>query len=528
MLLRLALSIKDKKLEAQIEKKLDEISDLQIRKFGRGNGVWQSMVRSCADIFLISDAIIPKPVESGLAVLNNLPEKPMTIVINAKDSSEDQAQLLAAGADAVLYSGISIVSLIEAMETILESRRQFNLMDRYDRKGRLKPSLNDFVSDSHQMQIFMEEVHQVVTSNSTLLILGETGVGKEHLARAIHAEGPRSNGPFIAVNTAGLPEQLLETELFGHEQGAFTGAIRARRGAFELAHGGTIFLDEIGDMPLHLQTKLLRVLQDYEIVTIGGEEPVWVDVRVIAATNKDLEMEIEQGRFRRDLFYRISVVSMTIPSLCRRREDIPALIRNFISYYRKRIGREVAGISDEAVSLMSRYDWPGNVRELMNVIERAMLLCRGHIITSENLPEGILNAGAGKISLLKSISANRNEFIEPYKIDESDFKTNCCEESSIKKEQFLSSQERADKNYLADNKSPMPENFLVDCSSWESKTLPEVTTDVLMQVEKRYINMVLKKSCGRVGKAAEMAGIHQRGLFNKMKQFGIRKEDFKN
>jgi len=473
MLLRLALAIKDKKLESKIADKLDEISDVQIKKFGRNNGIWQSLVRSCADIFLISESMIPKPVESGLSVLNNLPEKPVTIVLHANDSSEDHAQLLAAGADAVLYSGISITSLIEAMETILESRRQFNLMDRYDRKGRLKPKISDFVSDSQQMQIFMEEVHQVVTSNATLLILGETGVGKEHLAKAIHAEGHRSNGPFIAVNTAALPEQLLETELFGHEQGAFTGAIRARRGAFELAHNGTIFLDEIGDMPLHLQTKLLRVLQDYEIVPIGGEEPIWVDVRVIAATNKDLEKEIELGRFRRDLFYRISVVSLTIPSLCRRREDIPALIRNLISYFRKKIGREVIGISEAAIRLMSRYSWPGNVRELMNVIERAMLLCRTETINIEDLPESIFNPSGVQHNPL-----------------------------SI-------------------------ENQILNTASWDNKTLPEVTAEVLTHVERLYIAMVLQKVNGRVGKAAKIAGIHPRGLYNKMKELDIRKEEFR-
>ncbi|MBF0389981.1 MAG: sigma-54-dependent Fis family transcriptional regulator [Desulfamplus sp.] len=473
MLLRVVLAIKDKKLESRIVDKLDEIPDIQVKKFGRNNGVWQSLVRSCADIFLISEALIPKPMESGLSVLNNLPEKPITIVLHPNDSSEDHAQLLAAGADTVLYSGISITSLIEAIETILESRRQFNLMDRYDRKGRLKPKISDFVSDSQQMQIFMEEVQQVVNSSATLLILGETGVGKEHLAKAIHAEGSRSNGPFIAVNTAALPEQLLETELFGHEQGAFTGAIRARRGAFELAHNGTIFLDEIGDIPLHLQTKLLRVLQDYEFVPIGGEEPIWVDVRVIAATNKELENEIELGRFRRDLFYRISVVSLKIPPLRKRREDIPGLIRNFISYYRKKIGKEVIGISEEAVKLMSRYDWPGNVRELMNVIERAMLLCRTQTIKPEDLPESIFNPTGST------------------------------------------------HNQLA------IENQIFNTESWDNKTLPQVTAEVINKVESLYIAMLLKRVNGRVGQAAKIAGIHPRGLYNKMKQLGIKKEDFR-
>ena len=472
MLIRLVLAIKNKELLSEVERNFADVSDVQIKNISRNKGVWQHLVRSCGDIFLISDTMIPRPAESNIGILNNLPEKPITIVLHTRESAENHAQLLAAGADAVLYSGISTTSLIEALDTILESRRQFNLLDRYDRKGRLKPKLSDFVSESEQMQLFMSEVHQVVTSDSTLLILGETGVGKEHLARAIHADSPRSNGPFITVNTAALPEQLLESELFGHELGAFTGAIRARRGAFELAHGGTIFLDEIGDMPLHLQTKLLRVLQDYEIVPIGGEEPIWVDVRIIAATNKDLEHEIEKGTFRRDLFYRIGVVTLTIPPLSQRKEDIPNLARNFITLFRKKIGREVSGISDDAVQVMSRYDWPGNIRELMNVIERAMLLCEADTITLKNLPSSIFKTGLQEVN------------------------------------------------------SPLKNLF--DTGSWESMTLPEVTAEVIKHVELMYIEMALKKAGGRVGKASEMAGIHPRGLYNKMKELGIKKETFKS
>ncbi|SMC65824.1 regulatory protein, Fis family [Desulfocicer vacuolatum DSM 3385] len=501
MLLRLALAIDDKKLETKIAGKLDFLSDLQIKHFGASNTAWQSLVRSCADIFLISDTMIPQPVESGLSILNNLPENPMTIILHGNESSADHARLLAAGADSVIYSGVVFSRLVEVMETVIDSRRQYNLMDRYDRKGRLKPKLSDFISESQQMQIFMEEVHQVVTSDTTLLILGETGVGKEHLAKAIHAESPRSNGPFIAVNTAALPEQLLESELFGHGQGAFTGAIRARRGSFELAHGGTIFLDEIGDMPLHLQTKLLRVLQEYEIVPIGSEEPTWVDVRVIAATNKDLEQEIEQGRFRRDLFYRISVISLTIPPLSSRKEDIPALIRTFISHYRKRIGRDVLGISDDAVMVMTRYAWPGNVRELMNVIERAMLLCRGNIITLKNLPEGILTGGDHENENNISTSGSGRASGDSYPLDTG--------------------------QNLQDVSLCNQANIMFNVSEWEGKTLPQVRQEVVKEVEKIFIEQVLLKAKGRVGKAATMAGIHPRGLYSKMKQLGIEKERFK-
>lgn len=473
MLIRLAVAIQNKALMKEIERSLGSVSDIQIKHFST-TGIkktWQALVRSCADIFLISDSKIPKPMESEIAILNNLPEKPITIVLHGNDSPEDHAQLVAAGADTVLYSKIPSTSLIEAIESIIESRRQYYVLDRYDRAGRLKPAISDFVSDSEQMQMFMDEVRQVVSSNATLLILGETGVGKEHLAKAIHAESQRSSGPFVAVNTAALPEQLLESELFGHEQGAFTGAIRSRRGAFEMAHNGTIFLDEIGDMPLHLQSKLLRVLQDYEVVPVGGEDPVWVDVRVIAATNKNLELDIGNGTFRMDLFYRLSVVSLTIPPLRERKEDIAPLISTFIKHFRKRIGRDVDEISEATLDVLSRYNWPGNVRELMNVIERAMLLCKTNRITLKNLPANISKA-------------------EP-----------------------------------ANNGSDG--SGILDRKSWENKTLHEVTRDAVRYIEFQYLDMVLQKTKGRVGRAAEMAGIHPRGLFNKMKELKLKKEDYK-
>lgn len=501
MLLRLALAVADQQLETRILERFDPVSDLQIKRFNPGKGMWQSLVRSCADIFLFSDSIIPSPVDASFSVLNNLPENPMTIALHDNDSSEDHAHLLAAGVDVVLYSGILMDALFEAMETIIESRRQFNLMDRYDRKGRLKPRISDFISDSHHMQVFMEEVQQVVNSDTTLLILGETGVGKEHLAKAIHAEGPRSNGPFVAVNTAALPEQLLESELFGHEQGAFSGAIRARRGSFELAHGGTIFLDEIGDMPLHLQAKLLRVLQDYEIVPIGGEEPTWVDVRIMAATNKDLEAEIERGRFRRDLFYRIGVITLTIPPLAARKEDISGLVRNFISHFRKRIGREVVGATPETLAVMGRYEWPGNVRELMNVIERAMLLCRGDMITLESLPQGILNAGRDEREALETM---RDTVVDT-----------------------VSSALHGKDGVDGDCRDAERGRLVFDTQAWEEKPLTQVTREVQAAVERLYIERTLVRTRGRVGRAAALSGIHPRGFYNKMKTLGICKEDFK-
>jgi transcriptional regulator with PAS, ATPase and Fis domain len=321
------------------------------------------------------------------------------------------------------------------------------------------------------MRIFMGEVQQVIPGFSPILILGETGVGKEHLAKVIHAESPRSMGPFIAVNTAALPEQLLESELFGHEQGAFTGAIRSRKGAFELAHGGTIYLDEIGDMPKHLQAKLLRVLQDYEVKPIGGERPILVDVRAIASTNHDLEKEVEEGNFRKDLYYRLSVVTLTIPPLRHRKEDIPVMARRFLNLYRHEIGREIDRLTEPVLEALSNYPWPGNVRELMNVIERAMLLCKTNEITMEDLPDVFKNKG--------KIASN----------------------------------------------SLFPENTFPE--DWTEKPLPEIQKHVFDYVEKMYLERVLRKTQGRLNQTAQIAGIHPRGLYNKMKRYGLRKEDFK-
>ena len=470
MLIRLVLAIRNKQLQRRLEKSFS-VSDVQVKSCRQPRTAWQELVRSCGDIIVISGSMIPGPIETGITMLNDLPEKPTTVILHDTDSSEEHARLVGAGADVVLYAGVSDKSLVEAIETTLESRRQFHLLDRFDRKGQLKPKLGDFSSHSEEMQIFMDEVQQVLSSRTLLLVQGETGVGKEHLAKAIHSESPWSAGPFITVNAAALPEQLLESELFGHEQGAFTGAIRSRRGAFELAHGGTIFLDEIGEMPLHLQTKLLRVLQDYEVRPIGGESPIYVDVRVIAATNRNLENEVQQGNFRQDLYYRLSVVTLTIPPLRKRREDIPAIAEQFIHYYRNKIGREINRISTQAMDALCRYDWPGNVRELMNVIERAMLLCKSHEITVKDLPGS-----------------------------------------------------------FHEDQSPVREALPDDANtplSWQNKTLPEVQQEVLDRVERLYLQMVLEKTGGRVGQAAQLAGIHPRGLYDKMKRLGLQKEDFK-
>ncbi|WP_242343170.1 sigma-54-dependent transcriptional regulator [Anaeromyxobacter terrae] len=243
----------------------------------------------------------------------------------------------------------------------------------------------DLLSKSPAMQSVFELARTAARSNSTILVLGESGSGKEVLARAIHAESPRAGGPFVAVSCAALTESLLESELFGHEKGAFTGAISRRKGKFEAAHGGTLFLDEVGDIGPKLQLDLLRVLEERRFHRVGGNEPIEVDVRIVAATNRDLRRAAREGKFREDLFYRLNVIPILIPPLRERREDIPLLVENFVERLAVEMKRRVDGLTPEAMSALMAHDWPGNVRELRNVLERGAVVATGPVIQLSDL-----------------------------------------------------------------------------------------------------------------------------------------------
>ena len=470
MILRVVLLIEQQKLRDNLRRQLAS-SDIVFEQIRPGKRAWERVIRRGADVIIISQSTIPEPVDGNISVLADLPEVPTTVVISGSESVEEHAILLAAGCDTVLYAGLPAQRIVDAIQSVLDSRHQLVQQDLAGRKPAYQPRLADFVSESPRIQMFMATVRRIVPSSSSLLILGETGVGKEHLARAIHAEGPRSARPFVAINCAALPEQLLESELFGHEEGAFTGATRNRRGAFEMAHEGTIFLDEIGEMPLQSQAKLLRVLQDFEVRRVGGERTTYVDVRVIAASNDDLEAESHARRFRRDLFYRLSVVTLTVPSLRQRREDIPALVADYIARLSMRIGRDVGGIAADALDRLCRHNWPGNVRELINVIERAMLLCEGDEITLGDLPARIAYPEQTSISALTKMRE-------------------------------------------------LP-------AEWRGKTLHEIRDGVVEDVERAYLTMILTETGGQVGLAAQRAGIHSRGLYDKMRKYGLRKEEFR-
>jgi Nif-specific regulatory protein len=262
-----------------------------------------------------------------------------------------------------------------------------------DENRRLLEEINiehDMVGDSGKMREVYQFVSKVAAKDSTVLIRGESGTGKELVARAVHRNSKRTGRPFVAINCAALTEQLLESELFGHERGAFTGAVQQKKGKIELADGGTLFLDEIGELAPQLQAKLLRVLQEKEFDRVGGTRPIKVDIRLVAATNRDLDQAIKAGQFRADLYYRLNVVSITLPALRDRRDDIPLLAAYFVQKYSLESNRPVMGISKEAHALLKKYDWPGNVRELENALERAVVLGSSDLIRREDLPEALV------------------------------------------------------------------------------------------------------------------------------------------
>jgi two-component system response regulator HydG len=281
---------------------------------------------------------------------------------------------------------LKVQKALEVRATRTENRR-LGAENAYLREE-VEERFGDIVGKSPQMQTIFQNIQKIAATNSSVFLFGESGTGKEMVARAIHRQSPRAKGPFIKVNCSALAETLLESELFGHERGAFTGAIKERRGRFELAHGGTLFLDEVADIPASVQIRLLRVLQEKEIERVGGERTIKVDVRIISATNRDLTEAVAKGAFREDLYYRLHIVPLRIPPLRERQGDIELLVRHFLRAIAKETGKPIAGISADALRLLQAYPWPGNVRELENAIERAIVLCDGEELGVGEFPMG--------------------------------------------------------------------------------------------------------------------------------------------
>jgi PAS domain S-box-containing protein len=286
-----------------------------------------------------------------------------------------------------------MIGAVETFTDISETVRQQQEIESLRKSCRLEEDHHGLWGESLPMQRLFELIENVARTDAPVLIHGQSGTGKELVARAIHEESPRKDKPFIKVNCAALNENLLESELFGHEKGSYTGADRTRIGRFEAAHGGTIFLDEIGDIPLATQVKLLRVLEEKEIERVGDHKPIPVDVRIISATNKDLEALISEDSFREDLFFRINVFPLNCPPLSERLDDIHIIVQNFIEQNAAKAGKEIVGLTPEAMEALFTYSWPGNVRELRNAIEYAFVLCSGHWIGREHLPPKITTKG---------------------------------------------------------------------------------------------------------------------------------------
>ena len=477
MLVRVALAIEEPELQARFRKLLEK-SDVLVDTVESVDILWETVSRENLDIVVVGRSLLGSSASEIVASLRTLPESPEVAVLCEKEEPEDRAALLGAGCLSVLNTSLPDAALAEALSALFQRRMEAVGEAFVPPEPARHPQLSDFVTASPAMQTFMDIVHRVVASDATLLIMGETGVGKERLARAIHAEGPRSAGPFIAVNCGALPEALLESELFGHEEGAFTGASRARRGWFELAHNGTIFLDEICEMPKHLQVKLLTVLQTREVQRVGAETTISIDVRVVAASNRDLLTEVEATNFRRDLYYRLSVVSLTIPPLRERREDIPRLVDDVLAHFRTEIPYHVENVSAEAMEALCRYDWPGNVRELMNVLERAMLLTTDDTVSIDDLPASMSGPIEATETQLPALSVMEQE------------------------------------------RMTIP-------SGWLELPLREARQKLLSEFERAYLTALLDVTRGRVGKTAERAGIRPRSLFDKMQRLGLRKEDYR-
>jgi two-component system, NtrC family, response regulator AtoC len=350
----------------------------------------------CAALALAKDQVfdvvvsdIRMPDLDGLGLLRGLHEatpEASVILMTAFGTVQAALEAIKAGAYDYVSKPLHLDELLLTVRRAIEQRRLVRENQRFRQTLQERYHLGNIVGVSPRMLDVFKLIARVAPTRSTVLVTGESGTGKEVVARALHYNSPRSPGPFVTIDCAGLAETLLESELFGHVRGAFTGAVSARRGLFETGHGGTVFLDEVGDVGPNTQAKLLRVVESQEIKPVGGNDSIRIDVRLIAATNKDLQAEVREGRFREDLFYRLNVVSIHLSPLRERREDIPVLAHHFLRKYGEANGKAIGGIASETMACLEAYAWPGNVRELENAIEQAVAVSSHPILLPDDLP----------------------------------------------------------------------------------------------------------------------------------------------
>src|SRR5919201_5536269 len=382
------------------------------------------------------------------------------------------------------------------------------------------------LGESPAIQEVLVKIEQIAPVTSTVLIEGESGTGKELVARAIHDLSPRRGKAFIAVNVAGLPETLLESELFVHEKGAFTGAAERRLGRFELADGGTILLDEVSEAPLSTQVKLLRVLEQREVTRVGGSQPFTVDVRVLAATNRPLRDAVESGQFRADLYYRLNVLTIYLPPLRERREDIPLLVRRFVQEFSAQHDRAFHGISADAMQLLAEYPWPGNVRELRNLVESMVVLAPGREITAEDIPREIRAGGSARLLPLHVGPVVRGQ--EAAIGREVEFILRSLVELKLQMEELRRrvDDSRAMRELVGEVHAPPQVGGAVSAIEPRDQPPPPnvitITPGMTMQeIERAAIEAALKETRGNRRKAAEMLGIGERTLYRKLKEYNV-------
>jgi DNA-binding NtrC family response regulator len=387
-------------------------------------------------------------------------------------------------------------------------------------------SLTGLTGESEAVREVLVKIEQIAPVSSTVLIEGESGTGKELVARAIHVLSPRRTRPFIAVNVGALPETLLESELFGHEKGAFTGAAERRIGRFELADSGTLFLDEIGDIPPATQVKLLRVLEDREVTRVGGTQPFRVDCRVIAATNRPLREQVEEGSFRADLYYRLNVLRIYLPPLRERKGDIPILVRRFISEFSREHDRTFHGISGEAMQLLADYPWPGNVRELRNLIESMVVLSPGHELRPEDLPRTIREGAGARLLPVHVGPVVRGQ--EGAVGREMEFILRSLVELKLQVEELRrrTEEERAERErWLASGGLPALGGGMEAIEPRDQPPPPNSVTVrpgmTMAEIERLAIESALKETRGNRRRAAEMLGIGERTLYRKLREYQL-------
>jgi DNA-binding NtrC family response regulator len=337
---------------------------------------------------ILTDLMMPDA--DGMAVLKYVAQNSsdsICMILTGYGTIKNAVEAVKLGAFDYLTKPVKLDEILITLKRALEfrnlKRENLNLRNQLKKKYKFE----NIIGDSDKTRQIFETIEKVADTDSTILILGESGTGKELIAKAIHYNSYRREGPFIPVNCAAIPSELLESELFGHEKGAFTNAIRTRIGRFELASSGTVFLDEIGDMPPNLQSKLLRVLQERQFERVGGVKTVKIDIRIIAATHQDLKLAVLQKKFRQDLYYRLNVIPIPVPPLRERKADIPLLAHHFLDQFNKSKKRKIRGIEPEAMNYLMQYHWPGNVRELENIVERMVILTNNEMISVEDLPE---------------------------------------------------------------------------------------------------------------------------------------------